>query len=888
MPFHSGPIASLVLTALLAVSAAAAPFEANRVAEVALVSSSTYANPFLEVELDAIVTRPDGARLRVPGFWAGGNDWRFRYASDQLGTHTWQTECSDASNAGLHGVAGSIEVVASTSTNPLFRHGPIRVAADQRHFEHADGTPFFWLGDTWWKGLCKRLTWEGFQQLTTDRQAKGFNVVQIVCGTYPDEPGVMQPSWENEGGKPYEVINFSVMNPAYFTYADRRFEHLMEAGIVPAIVSGWGRAVGLNVVGIDGYKRHFRNLIARYGAYPVVWILGGETDSGQGPWYELAEYVSAIDPYQRILVNHSSHGRTALADHAAFDFDMLAVGHASWGTANSTIGQITSSRAQSPAKPVLNGEACYERHMELNFQDLQRHLFWGCLLSGAAGHTYGAAGIWHMGVEEDHGNWGYAGGQPYDRTTWEEGMHFGGATELGLGKALLEGYEWWRFEPHPEWTSAGFAAGIPGGDRFIYIPNRGTYNWSGITVSGLLPGVSYTALWFDPARGRSYDLGLVTTTSRSWNTPNVPSPRDWVLVMRAPDIGDPVIQPDATAGQSYSGQLLPLGASFAVQGGPAWLTINPDGSYSGTPGESDAGINTWIVSVTEGGGPATLIQLQVTVIGSTGVLFAENFNNYSGNQNNTQVDTGLEVAYNGTLSGWTKAGAGTMHAVDLANAGGQSNPSNWAVMIWQDNVITSPVISANNAGTAYEITFDYGTGVYGQAAQATGAGDGLLVQVLRPDNSVLASDTFAPGAWGAGNRNLDAGLQGTLSYTGDGTGAVRLRIGPQGALTTGRFQGSIDNLLVREATEPAPGVLRIKEFDVNEAADEILISWESRLGLRYALLSDTDLSNPVATWPVYDGHENIDATPPENFLLLSPIPVDSRRFFSVRAQWPTE
>jgi hypothetical protein len=616
MPFHSGPIASLVLTALFAVSAAAAPFEANRVAEVALVSSSTYANPFLEVELDAIVTRPDGARLRVPGFWAGGNDWRFRYASDQLGTHTWQTECSDASNAGLHGVAGSIEVVASTSANPLFLHGPIRVAADHRHFEHADGTPFFWLGDTWWKGLCKRLTWEGFQQLTADRAAKGFNVVQIVCGTYPDEPGVMQPSWENEGGKPYEVINFSVMNPAYFTYADRRFEHLMEAGIVPAIVSGWGRAVGLNVVGIDGYKRHFRNLIARYGAYPVVWILGGETDSGQGPWYELAEYVSAIDPYQRILVNHSSHGRTALADHAAFDFDMLAVGHASWGTANSTIGQITSSRAQSPAKPVLNGEACYERHMELNFQDLQRHLFWGCLLSGAAGHTYGAAGIWHMGVEEDHGN--------------------------------------------------------------------------------------------------------------------------------------------------------------------------------------------------------------------------------------------------------------------------------WAVMIWQDNVITSPVIAANNAGTAYEITFDYGTGVYGQAAQATGAGDGLLVQVLRPDNSVLASDTYAPGAWGAGNRNLDAGLQGTLSYTGDGTGAVRLRIGPQGALTTGRFQGSIDNLLVREATEPAPGVLRIKEFDVNGAADEILISWESRLGLRYALLSDTDLSNPVATWPVYDGHENIDATPPENFLLLSPIPVDSRRFFSVRAQWPTE
>ena len=78
-------------------------------------------------------------------------------------------------------------VTAYLGDNPLYRHGPIRIAGDRRHFEHADGTPFFWLGDTWWKGLCKRLTWEGFQELTADRKAKGFSVVQIVCGVYPDE-----------------------------------------------------------------------------------------------------------------------------------------------------------------------------------------------------------------------------------------------------------------------------------------------------------------------------------------------------------------------------------------------------------------------------------------------------------------------------------------------------------------------------------------------------------------------------------------------------------------------------------------------------------------------------------------------------------------------------
>ena len=31
--------------------------------------------------------------------------------------------------------------------------------------------------------------------------------------------------------------------------------------------------------------------------------------------------------------------------------------------------------------------------MQTNFQDVQRHLLWSFMLSGAAGHTYGAAGI---------------------------------------------------------------------------------------------------------------------------------------------------------------------------------------------------------------------------------------------------------------------------------------------------------------------------------------------------------------------------------------------------------------------------------------------------------------------------------------------------------------
>ncbi len=187
--------------------------EANVAVEIPFRAEKAHANPFLEVGLDVVFTDPGGAQKTVPGFWAGGDQWKVRYASPLVGTHRYRTQCSDAGDAGLHGIEGRLEIKPYTGDNPLFEHGFLRVAEDRRHFAHADGTPFLWLGDTWWKCLCKRLTWEGFQELTADRKEKGFTVIQIVCGTYPDELGLLKPSWENEGGMPYLKRDFSVVNP---------------------------------------------------------------------------------------------------------------------------------------------------------------------------------------------------------------------------------------------------------------------------------------------------------------------------------------------------------------------------------------------------------------------------------------------------------------------------------------------------------------------------------------------------------------------------------------------------------------------------------------------------------------------------------------------------
>src|ERR1035438_6532125 len=109
-------------------------------------SGKQYTDPFNQVDLDAIITLPSGEQERVPGFWAGGSTWRVRYAPPAPGVYRIQSVCSDTKNADLHDQKLLLHAEAYSGHNVHFQHGVLRVSDDKRHFSHADGTPFFWLG----------------------------------------------------------------------------------------------------------------------------------------------------------------------------------------------------------------------------------------------------------------------------------------------------------------------------------------------------------------------------------------------------------------------------------------------------------------------------------------------------------------------------------------------------------------------------------------------------------------------------------------------------------------------------------------------------------------------------------------------------------------------
>jgi hypothetical protein len=322
-----------------------------------------------------------------------------------------------------------------------------------------------------------------------------------------------------------------------------------------------------------------------------------------------------------------------------------------------------------------------------------------------------------------------------------------------------------------------------------------------IDVLGATDGAGVGSYLLDPGPNGTTEYTLTATKGGDTATGMV------TVTLPAPEITSFTASPSAVgAGENVtlSWQVGLPATTLTITPGNIDVSGDTDGGGAGSIIVNPNETTTYTLTATRGTSTSTADATAAVVDPNN--LFSEDFNSYAGTQNATQYETGLKIAFGGAVTGWTKSGAGTMHAVDLANLGGQSNPSDWAIMFYQDNVITSPaILGANEPGAGYEMTFDYGTGVYagadaGQIAQRTLTGDGLLVQILRADNSVLASQSFFPGAWDdAGNHNLDGGLQGTLTYTGDGSGNIRLRIGPDGPLNSGRFEGTIDNISVAVA-----------------------------------------------------------------------------------------
>ena len=264
-------------------------------------------------------------------------------------------------------------------------------------------------------------------------------------------------------------------------------------------------------------------------------------------WTEIVQHIHATDPFKHPVSLHPTDlSRTQVTDASVLDFEMLQTGHGDRASILPTIDLVRRSRQAKPTMPTINSEVCYEGILGKCHDDVVRMVTWPSLLGGTAGHTYGANGIWQLNRKEQEygksphgGNWG--------TTPWDEAMKLPGSRQVGEAKKLLERFEWWKFEPHPEWVGIDgdvpatgrsgpndgaippSAAGIPDRVRVIYVPGA-----TRIRVTQLKPVGGWKAEYFNPATGGTTSAGPNFTIDVD-GTARISPPadaRDWVLILR--------------------------------------------------------------------------------------------------------------------------------------------------------------------------------------------------------------------------------------------------------------------------------------------------------------------------------------------------------------------
>ncbi|MBP5621848.1 MAG: DUF4038 domain-containing protein [Thermoguttaceae bacterium] len=518
---------------------------------------------------DATFTNPaTGTSLAIPGFWNGGGTFVARFAPTEAGEWDYTTVAPD--DPDLDGKKGKVIAKPYSGDLEIDKRGFVATNGS-KNFVYADGTPFFYLGDTHWSLYREELDSPGpyagntgaqshFKYIADKRVEQGFTV-------YQSEPIGTKANLAD--GK------LDASDAAAFKMNDRYYQYLAEKGLVHAnaefFFSGqMTKALADDERYLEAISRYW---VARYSAYPVMWTLTQEADNdfyrergdqkfydyNDNPWVKVAEYIHKCDAYRHPLSCHqentlftsvtgagsSAENRDNGGKSAFYGDDVSArTGHdwwaAQWGpnVAGQESGQTARDYWESD-KVAINYEG---RYCNLWTKDAgARMQSWIAMLSGFAGVGYGAADIWLYDGNYDLDTTSYDGLEaitPEDKAVrWSEAVEFESARQQGIMRRFFESFDWQNLKPDFDdgnifkSDQAYYVAASVGNETYaIYLYMRSKN--SGV-VLGMDADASYDAAWFDPRTGETIEIGEIRADAPgTWNAPEKPGADDYALILR--------------------------------------------------------------------------------------------------------------------------------------------------------------------------------------------------------------------------------------------------------------------------------------------------------------------------------------------------------------------
>ena len=433
----------------------------------------------------------------------------------------------------------------------------LKVSDNKRFLVKADGSPFFWLGDTAWE-LFHRATREDADRYLKNRADKGFTVIQAVALAEMDGLNVPnsyghRPLADNDPTRPDVKDGAANDYWDHVDYIVRKAESLgLYIGFLPTWGDKWNKkwGVGPEIFTAQNAESYGEWLGRRYKDAPnIVWILGGdrpvETDAHKEIIRAMARGLRRGDGGNHLMTFHPTGGQSSSTPFHTddwLDFNMRQNGHTP--EFNPRYEQTRADYDRTPTKPVLDGEPIYEDHpisfkaKELGHSvaaDVRRPLYWD-LFTGAFGHTYGHHSVWQM--------W-QPGRQPVNNPlmVWHEAIDQPGAAQMQHGRRLMESRPFLTRVPDDSViVPADPPSSVPGAGLKRYVATRdeaGSYAMVYVPTGrrfkvrmDKLSGGQVKAWWFNPRDGRARLIGQFPNTGeREFTPPDLGENLDWILVL---------------------------------------------------------------------------------------------------------------------------------------------------------------------------------------------------------------------------------------------------------------------------------------------------------------------------------------------------------------------
>ena len=259
----------------------------------------TTGNPFVDVQLSAVLSTGTAAAVTVRGFYDGGGQYRARFMPPTTGSYTYATRSNVAA---LDGQTGSFDVVAPTPGN----HGPVAATPNRTTLSYADGSPHHTIGTTvygmfgGWGAATTNVTARTLESL----RASPFNKVRVMAFPVgaPDSPADLLP-YEPTGGTPGAPSDLTRFHLPFWRNVDEIVAALLELDVEADIIlfnlytgsypKGLACMGGPNASTYDlaPDTLFLQYIIARLAAFRNVWW------SMSNEWNQCAcKWAGALDP----------------------------------------------------------------------------------------------------------------------------------------------------------------------------------------------------------------------------------------------------------------------------------------------------------------------------------------------------------------------------------------------------------------------------------------------------------------------------------------------------------------------------------------------------------------------------------------------------------------